>query len=478
MNWFTRFEKEWLRPFLFFGNNPISLIGGAITSASALTLIGFWVVDIFGHSGSTNPYLGIIFDLCLPALFVFGLLLIPLGMWLRHRKLIALNQLPSAYPKIDFADPIFRSGIDFVIAATFINFIIVGTASYRGVAYMDTPNFCGRGCHVMAPEWNAYRVASHSSVACTECHVAPGVPGYLHAKMNGTRQLLMVILHRYPQPITAGDKLPPASVTCLKCHEQDRSIGDKLVAKKSYGDDEKNAITQTLVLVHVGGRNQFGNLSGIHGAHLRHIEFISTDPDRQTINFVSKRNDDGSTTNYISSAASGPAVGQRHEMDCIDCHNRPAHSFDTPEDALNKDMAAGTPSASLPFIHKQGLALIKAEYASSDEATTKITSSLEDFYRSQYPAVWNSQRPQVDQAAKTLASIYNQNVFPFMKVTWGTYPSNIGHTAALTGGCMRCHDGSHTAKNGNSISNDCSVCHNLVAVDEPNPKQLADIGMQ
>src|SRR6202522_4319788 len=226
MSLFSRLDKNWLRPILFFGNNPVSLIGGAITSATALTLIGFWVVAVFGHGGSNNPYLGIIFDLCLPAVFILGLLLIPLGIWLRHRHLKTLDRLPATYPKIDFADPIFRHGIDFVIVATFINFVIVGTASYRGVAYMDTPNFCGQACHVMAPEWNAYHVASHAGVACTECHIAPGVPGFVHAKVNGTKQLLMVMFHDYPRPIMAGDKLPPAQVTCLNCHNPNRLAGD------------------------------------------------------------------------------------------------------------------------------------------------------------------------------------------------------------------------------------------------------------
>jgi hypothetical protein len=40
-----KFREGWLRPALFFGNNPASQIGGAITTASAMTLIGFWVVD-------------------------------------------------------------------------------------------------------------------------------------------------------------------------------------------------------------------------------------------------------------------------------------------------------------------------------------------------------------------------------------------------------------------------------------------------
>ena len=476
MSLFSRFKTEWLRPSLFYGNNPLSLIGGALTSASALTLIGFWVVEIFGHGGSNNPYLGILFDLCLPALFLFGLFLIPVGIWRRRSHLKATGQIPSIFPQIDLRDPIFRHGVDFVIIATFINFAIVGTASYRGVAYMDTPSFCGQACHVMAPEWNAYHVASHAGVACTECHIAPGVPGFVHAKMNGTRQLLMVILHNSPRPIMAGDKLPPAQATCLNCHNPTGLAGDKLLIKTSYGDDEKSSVTRTLVLMHVGGRDQFGKLSGIHGAHLGHIEFIATDANRQTINWVSKRSDDGSITEFISSDAKGPITGQKREMDCIDCHNRAAHSFDTPEDALNKDMAAGTPSASLPFIHKQGLALIKTQYASQEEATARITQGLENFYRSQFPAVWSGQRAQVDQAAQTLATIYNQNVFPFMKVGWGTHPNNIGHNDYP--GCFRCHDGSHNSKTGKSITNDCSMCHNLLAVDEPNPKLLAEIGIQ
>ncbi|MBB6143531.1 nitrate/TMAO reductase-like tetraheme cytochrome c subunit [Silvibacterium bohemicum] len=469
-------RKNWLRPFFFYGNNRISLIGGALTSASALVLIGFWVVDIFGHGGSANPYLGIIFDLVLPGVFIFGLVLIPLGMLLRQRQLKTAGQVPSIYPEIDLRDPVFRHGIDFVIVATFINFVIVGTATYRGVAYMDTPNFCGRTCHVMAPEASAYPVSNHAGVACTECHIAPGIPGFVHAKVNGTKQLMMVMSHNYPTPIMADDKLPAAKFTCLNCHNPARYIGDKLLVKTSYGDDEKNSMTRSLILLHVGGRDNFSRLSGIHGAHMGHIEYIATDSTHQTIPWVGKTNDDGSVTEFVSTDAKGPITGKKRVMDCIDCHNRAAHSFDTPEEVLNRDMSQGSPSASLPFIHKQGLLLLKADYKSQEDAASKIGSGLESFYRSQYPAIWNGQRAQIDQAAKTLSVIYSRNVFPFMKVTWGSHPDNIGHNNYP--GCFRCHDGGHNAKGGKSITNDCSTCHNLIATDEPNPKQMADLGLQ
>src|ERR1039457_1235252 len=82
---FQKFRESWVRPALFFGNNPISLAGGAITSASGVTMIGYWIVEILGLPNE-NPYLGIIFFLLLPVLFVGGLLLIPVGGYIRPRN--------------------------------------------------------------------------------------------------------------------------------------------------------------------------------------------------------------------------------------------------------------------------------------------------------------------------------------------------------------------------------------------------------
>jgi len=468
-------RENWLRPFFFYGNNWLSLLGGGITTASAMVLVGFWVVAVFGHGGSSNPYLGILFDLLLPGVFVLGLVLILVGIVVRRSYLLSTDQVPSFFPEVSIHDPIFRHGLDIVVVATFINFIIVGIGCYRGVAYMDTVSFCGNTCHVMAPEAAAYHVSSHSGVACTECHVAPGTAGYIHAKVNGTKQLFMVMTDHYPRPIMADHKVPVASATCLNCHDVHTEMGDKLLVTESFADDAANTQTSSVTVLHVGGDDALGHLSGIHGAHSGKIEYVSSDANDQVIPWVRKTNPDGSTTDFLASGASVPDVAHPRVMDCIGCHNRAAHSFDTAEGALDKMMAQGSPNASLPFLHKEGLALLNTKYDSQGEAKARITSGLITFYRSQYPAVWDTQRAQVETSANTLLKIYLNNVFPAMNVRWGTHPNNIGHTDSA--GCFRCHDGSHTSKAGKTITNDCSVCHNLVVSNELHPKLLTDLGM-
>jgi nitrate/TMAO reductase-like tetraheme cytochrome c subunit len=472
-----RFRQNWVRPALFFGNNPISLAGGAITTASGVTMIGHWIVELFGRHYE-NPYLGIIFLLILPALFILGLILIPIGLFHRRKVLRRTGKLPAEYPKIDLNDRIFRHGLDVVLVATIANLLIVSIASYRGAAYMDSPEFCGQSCHVMHPEYTAYKVSAHSHVDCVACHIGTGAASYFKAKVNGTKQLIEVSINRYPKPIPSPvENLRPAREICEGCHTPAKFIGEKLLVKSSFADDEANTETQSVVVLHLGGRDSLSNLSGIHGTHLGHIEYITTDPTRTNIPWVQKRNADGSTVDLgISSLNGAIPKGERRVMDCIDCHNRAAHTMQTAEDALNRAMAEGGVSPEIPWIHKKGLELLKASYSSEAEARKEIPEQLTAFYRTEHPDVLAAKANLVKTAGEGLVNIFTTNVFPEMKVTWGTHPNHIGHMSYP--GCFRCHDGDHAAKSGESITQDCATCHNLLAVDEAKPKVLSDLGIQ
>jgi nitrate/TMAO reductase-like tetraheme cytochrome c subunit len=473
---FQKFREHWVRPALFFGNNPISLAGGAITTAAGVTMIGYWLVELFGRARD-NPYVGIIFFLILPALFILGLVMIPVGIFIRHRKLQRAGLIPSTYPKIDLNDRIFRHGLDIVLVATIVNLLVVAMASYRGAAYMDSPQFCGQSCHVMHPEYTAYQISPHAHVDCVACHIGTGAEAYFSAKVNGTKQLIEVAFNRYPTPIPSPvTSLRPAREICEACHTPTRFVGERLLVKSNFADDEKNTETQTVLVMHLGGQDSLSRRSGIHGVHLNHMEYITTDAGRNTIPWVMRRNSDGSETVFAASALNGAQPsGERRVMDCIDCHNRASHSFVTPEEAINRAMADGSISTDLPFIHKEGLELLKAEYPSQDEARTKIPAQLATFYQNSHPDVMSSKANLVKAAGSELAKLYCQNVFPDMKVTWGTRPNNIGHMNYP--GCYRCHDGDHTSKDGKTVTQDCANCHNLLAVEEAKPKVLSDLGL-
>lgn len=475
--------KDWARLLYYFSQNTISLIGVVLTTSSALTLIAFWIYD-FILPGPPHPYVGILIFLILPGLFVLGLLLIPLGILRRRKHLRDTGELPHVYPEIDLKIPMVQHSFLFIGAATVVNVLIFSFAAYKGVSYMDTTTFCGKTCHtVMAPEFSAYQNSPHSRVDCVECHIGPGAGWFVRSKLSGLRQVFAVTFHTYSRPIPSPVKyLRPARETCEQCHWPQRFSGDKFIMKMNYKDDEKNTPLTTALIVKIGGRQANGSV-GIHGRHLdagSRIHYISTDGKRQVIPVVFYTDDQGKTIEFDSTdikvTKEELAKGEHRSMDCVDCHNRPTHAFELPENAVDLRMSQGLISPDLPYIRKKAVELLKVNYPDRDTAQKQIVAGIENFYRTSYPDVYNGKRALVEQSADNVAKIYLRNIFPDMNVGWGVHPNNLGHNDFP--GCFRCHDGSHTSADGQTISNDCSACHNLLAVQEENPKVLKDLGLQ
>jgi hypothetical protein len=159
-------------------------------------------------------------------------------------------------------------------------------------------------------------------------------------------------------------------------------------------------------------------------------------------------------------------------MDCVDCHNRPSHTYKLPEPALDLAIQAGQVDRALPFVRREGLRLLKAPYASHDEARARIPAALAAYYEKEHPDVAAARKDAILASGNAIAEVYAHNVFPTMKVEWGTYPNHIGHPD-MAGGCFRCHDGEHTTADGKSIDNDCGHCHALLAQDETAPEILS-----
>jgi len=470
--------KKWLSPYVYLSGNWLSRIGVVLVTTGAV--LWLFLLPIILRGFTDNPYAGILTFMGLPAVFFGGLILIPLGIVLRTRRERHRGIYPANFPPLNFKNVELRRLLFFVGVTTVVNAIIGAQLLYSGVNYMDSVTFCGQTCHtVMQPEYVAYKHSPHARVACVACHIGPGASWFVRSKLSGSYQVFATIFSVYPRPIPVPvTNLRPARQTCEQCHWPARFEGNRLAVIPHYADDETNTLTKTVLLMHIGGGEGQG---GIHGAHVGPGITIryGSDPSRQKIQWAEYSNaKTGKKTLFVDQNTNPKTVntGSGRVMDCIDCHNQPTHVFHLPGEAVDEAMTNGAIPPSLPFVKKEGLALLQAKYTSQSEAAQKISAGLIEFYSQKYPEVFAQHRPDISRAVKGLVAEYKQNVFPKMNVTWGTYPNNLGHMNFP--GCFRCHGTLHAASDPSKmVPQDCNVCHNLLSMGEANPKILTDLGL-
>ncbi|MCC6161740.1 MAG: cytochrome C [Acidobacteria bacterium] len=445
--------------------HPVAALGTALTTVSAGLFLLSLLAEALGWL--QNPYIGLLTFIALPAFFIMGLLLIPIGAWRARRR--ASRGLPELqWPTLDLRDARVRGWMLLLAVATVLNTLIVSAAGMQAVHYMDSPSFCGQVCHTqMDPHFVQWQLGpAHTKVACASCHIGPGPEGFVLAKARGTSQLIQVITGTYPTPVpTPVAHRPDANVTCGSCHDAKRWIGERTRDYTEIGDDEANTPSTTLMTLLVGGTRPDGSASGIHwhATPGLEIEYIATDASRGKIPWVRVKFPTGDIKEFSVEGFDPASGGERRRMDCADCHNKVAHPFaPSAERAVDRAFVDGRLDARLPYLRREAVRLLTAEYASEDEARAAITSGLAEFYAGEGDGA--SAGP-VDQkgvavAGRTLADIHAANVHPAMRVTFGTYTSFLGHTDA--DGCFRCHDDEHTAKDGSVITQECESCHREV----------------
>jgi hypothetical protein len=427
---------------------------------TAVVFLVLLLLDFVGYFH--NPYVGLLLFVVLPAAFVLGLLLIPVGVRLAARQRRLFPDAPRAdWPILDLNIARQRKVIAIVVVLTVVNLVVLSVASYGALHYMETAEFCGRVCHTtMEPQYVAHQSGAHARVPCVACHVGSGVGALVESKLAGTRQLWQVATRNVPAPVPSPVRsMRPARDTCEQCHWPEKLHGDEVRVIREYAEDEQNTETVTTLTVFVGGGSaSLGVGSGIHW-HMNldnEIEYITTDPKRAVIPYVRLRARDGTVREYTTPGTTPEqlANGERRRMDCMDCHSRPAHVLSpTPERALTEACGRGRIPRDLPFVRREALAAITPAYVDRAAALQAIATRLHDHYR-KYPSV---DAAVVERAIAGTQDVWARNVFPAMKVTWGTYPNHLSHID--TPGCFRCHDDEHTTKDGRVIKQDCEMCH-------------------
>jgi nitrate/TMAO reductase-like tetraheme cytochrome c subunit len=437
--------------------NWLSLTGVVIVVGSLFSFLLLFVLDSLAHFA--NPYIGILTYLVAPAFLVIGLGMTAAGI-LRWRRRIAKKGLAVLSLRIDLSRPRDRKLMAVFLSFAVVFLLISAVGTYHTYHFTESVQFCGQACHtVMQPELVTYLNSPHARVSCTECHIGPGAAWYVRSKLSGTYQVYATVAKKFPRPIpTPVKNLRPAQETCEQCHWPKKFVGN-LDRTYSYflGTETNSPYTIRMSLKVGGGDPTHGPVGGIHW-HMNvgnRVEYIATDESRQKIPWVRLIDPQGVVTEFRSPGFTND-ISQFtvRAMDCIECHNRPSHNFQTPNHGVDLAMTLGKIDSSLPWIKTNSVFVLTKTYTNRTEALQTIATGLAN----KYPDT-----PRLRESIQAVQQIYQDNFFPEMKADWKSYPDNLGHKDWP--GCFRCHDGKHTAANGKRTikANDCNACHTILA---------------
>ena len=437
--------------------NWLSLTGLVIVIGSLFSFFFLLLLDALAQFA--NPYVGILTYLVAPGFLMIGLLVALLGAFLRHRQIIrTAGPLPPL--RIDLTRPRDRRLFGFFLAGGVLFLLVAALGSYQTYHFTESVNFCGQACHgVMKPEYVTYLHSPHAKVPCAECHIGKGANWYVRSKLSGTYQVYATMADKYPRPIpTPVKNLRPAQETCEECHWPQKFVGNLERSYNYFLSDETNTPFTVRMLMNVGGGDPtHGPVGGIHW-HMNvgnKVEYLASDDARQKIPYVRVTElAQGVVTEFRTPKFTNTVdEASLRTMDCMDCHNRPAHRYQTPNTAVNLAMFLGKIDRGLPLVKSNALHVLTQSYTNDTQALQTIATTLSQRYPND---------PRIRSAIGAVQEIYTNNFFPEMKASWKTYPDNIGHKDWP--GCFRCHDGLHkTADGKRSIkANDCNACHTIL----------------
>lgn len=461
--------------------NWISLVGATIALISLFLILFLFAISLL--LGQRGLYLGLISYILLPAVLIFGLLLIPVGMTIRAIQMRGKEKLPSGWPVINLGDPKHRNAFLIFSIGTMIFLFLSAIGNYEAFHYTETVQFCGTLCHkIMQPEYTAYQHSPHAKLRCVSCHVGPGASWYVRSKLSGLHQVYATLTNSYPKPIETPIKnLRPARVVCEQCHWPQKFYARTLRLETHYLPDEKNTRWDIRLIMKIGAQNSAHGLrEGIHW-HINpnvKIQYIATNHKRTDIPWVRYINTETGDTTVYENPENALTQEQLdtlnvRTMDCIDCHTRPSHDYQSPSHFLNKAMAIGKVSPDFPNIKNVTLSLFDTDFSTTDSMLQTIRTHLTSYYSENYPKLFASKKSQLDTAIQTIQQLSARNIFPFMKVRWDTHVNNIGHMEFK--GCFRCHDDSHISREGQVISRKCDLCHLINAQGSPGKMETAAV---
>jgi nitrate/TMAO reductase-like tetraheme cytochrome c subunit len=445
------------------------------TYLGGISLSIFFIIEIFLIlmdilTTRQNLYLGILTYVIFPFLLLISITFILFGIYLKKKRSKARKDKinlggKSSSEKVlhfhyDSQNPVHNKRLIITIIFTICFLMVSSLGTYKVYEFTESNEFCGTVCHdVMHPEYLAHGNSPHSQLKCVDCHIGSGVNAYFKAKVSGLHQVIGVITGDYSKPIPSPlHKMRSAKEICSTCHSIDYKHENIQKDYAYFVREEDNKKWNIKMLL---------KTSDIHKSHANSNAakiFYVSDKENETIPWVKVVRPNGEKVIYKASDEDGEVMvvneETQKEMDCLGCHNRPAHNFISPNDSLNKAMAKNLINVNIPSIKDNALEILEKPFYSKEEALKEISNFIMNYYKTNEEDYFSKNKPEIKKAINSIKDIYTKNFFPEMNVRWSSYSNFNNHKD--TTGCFRCHDSNHISDKGSKIPNDCNTCHLII----------------
>jgi nitrate/TMAO reductase-like tetraheme cytochrome c subunit len=180
--------------------------------------------------------------------------------------------------------------------------LLLLTGSGGFIAISEQTSFCN-SCHIMNPYYASWQDSGHSQVNCLECHVQPGLPEIVRAKLNGLAQTVDCLLGR----VSSKPNALVEDVSCLRdgCHAKDSLLSEPV----AYINQKYKFSHQGHVDAEMGGIRLLCTTCHSHFEGQEHFK-VSTQ-----VCFI---------CHFLKNKTSGVRLA---ETKCRDCHDVPAESL-------------------------------------------------------------------------------------------------------------------------------------------------------
>lgn len=335
--------------------------------------------------------------------------------------------------------------------------------------YSGKPDFCA-SCHTMETVTSSHSNSAHAEVTCTACHLGVGfAPTMLVKKATDASQIVKNLTGTYEKPIRIRHNVP-VTQSCESCHYTQAFRREMVKVTEKFNDDADNTKMTTAMLLKVGDGKK---AEGIHW-HVENLVTYGMDEEGNIVSVEAKKVN-GETGVYRLAEAGEPVSFKT--MDCVDCHNRVAHSIDTPSSIVDKYFLNEKLDTSLPYLKREVVALLETAKDTDQAQWPELFSGITKFYQDNYPDVYREKEETINQLPGLVEEMANQIIFPHMLVDWETFENKLGHD-----GCFKCHTTDFKLEQAESTGNwpetvqvNCLICHSMPVMAQGDKQVVIDL---